>query len=184
MNRQLLVLEIGGGAFIAAGAAFMRRLFALNNGMLLGILFGAVNGSDWEQTKTLLLPYALWALLEVLLLRLRFHRFTVAKTAALYALGVVSLLLRLVGLQGLFADILSVAAALGLSCFLYGSPLPLRWLFAPSLVLLFLFVSLYVSLTPFPPRFVSFYDSATGLYGIVPPYFDYGAAALDALNNL
>ena len=184
MNRKLCILELLGGAFVAAGAAFMRRLFALNNGMLLGILFGAVNGSDWELTKTLLLPYLLWALLEALVLRLRFHRFTVAKTAALYLLGVVSLLLRLGGAGGVWADILPVAAALAASYAFYCSPLPLRWLFAPSLVLLFLFVSLFVSLTPFPPRFVSFCDRATGMYGLLPRCYDYGASALDTLNSL
>lgn len=184
MNQRLFWLELGGGAFIAAGACFMRRLFVLSSGMLPGILFGAVNGSDWELTKTLLLPYLLWAVLESLVLRLRFHRFTVVKTAALYGLGAVSLLLRLGGVHGTAADILSVAAALGISYALYCSPLPLRWLFAPALVLLFLFASLYVSLTPFPPQTASFYDRTTGMYGIIPPYYDYGALPPEVLNYL
>ena len=87
MDRKLLFLEIAGGAFVACGSLFMRQLYTLCGGELLGILFGAVNGSMWEACKTLLLPYLLWAVLETLTLRLRVHRFTVVKALALYRLG-------------------------------------------------------------------------------------------------
>ncbi len=163
MDRKLLFLEIAGGAFVACGSLFMRQLYTLCGGELLGILFGAVNGSMWEACKTLLLPYLLWAVLETLTLRLRVHRFTVVKALALYT-----------------ASAVAVAAATLWSLFLYHAGVPLRWLFAPSLVLLFLFAALYCSLTPFPPHTALFFDKATGMYGIIPRSYDCGAAALGA----
>ena len=157
----------------------MRRLYDWTDGELLGILFGSVNGSAWELCKTLLLPFLIWSLLELLTLRFSFHRFAVAKTAALYALGALYLLLsKLAG--GTAAGIIAVIGAFALSFLLYSSSARLRGLFAPALALLFLFVALYFSFTPFPPRHEFFRDGATGMYGIIPKHFDYGAAALDA----
>ncbi len=183
MDKRFLAVEILGVAFVAACSAFMRRLYAWTDGELLGILFGSVNGSAWELCKTLLLPFLIWSLLELLTLRLPFHRFVAAKAAALYALGVSYLLLsQLTG--GIAAGMICVPGAFALSFLLCGSSLRLRWMFAPALVLLFLFVALYFSLTPFPPRHEFFRDSLTGMYGIIPRHFDYGAAALDALNSV
>ena len=180
MDRKLLFLEIAGGAFVACGSLFMRQLYTLCGGELLGILFGAVNGSMWEACKTLLLPYLLWSVLETLTLRLRVHRFTVVKALALYTLGFVYLSLRVTGCADLFASAVAMAAATLWSLFLYHAGVPLRWLFAPSLVLLFLFAALYCSLTPFPPHTALFFDKATGMYGIIPRSYDCGAAALGA----
>lgn len=184
MTRKLLFLEIAGGAFVACGSLFMRRLYSLCGGELPGILFGAVNGSIWEACKTLLLPYLLWAVLETLSLRLRVHRFTVVKALTLYLLGFVYLSLRSTGSADLFASVIAVAAATLCSLFLYYAGIPLRWLFAPALVLLFLFAALYCSLTPFPPHTALFFDSESGLYGIIPRSYDYGAVALDAWTAL
>ena len=167
MDKQFLAAEIAGAAFVAACSAFMRRLYDWTDGELLGILFGSVNGSSWELCKTLLLPFLIWSLLELLTLRLPFHRFVAAKTAALYALGAGFLLL----------SQLTGSTAAGIICVPGG-------LFAPALVLLFLFVAFYFSLTPFPPRHEFFRDRLTGMYGIIPRHFDYGAAALDALNSI
>ena len=113
-------------------------------------------------------------------MRLRVHRFTVVKALALYTLGFVYLSLRVTGCADLFASAVAVAAATLWSLFLYHAGVPLRWLFAPSLVLLFLFAALYCSLTPFPPHTALFFDKATGMYGIIPRSYDCGAAALDA----
>ncbi len=183
MDKRFLAAEIAGAAFVAACSAFMRRLYDWTDGELLGILFGSVNGSSWELCKTLLLPFLIWSLLELLTLRLPFHWFVAAKTAALYALGAGFLLLsQLTGSTA--AGIICVPGAFALSFLLCSSSLRLRGLFAPALVLLFLFVAFYFSLTPFPPRHEFFRDRLTGMYGIIPRHFDYGAAALDALNSI
>ena len=180
MNRKFFCSELAGGAFTAVCSCLMRHLRAWNGDGLLGILFGSVNSSAWECCKTLLLPTLIWAVLEALALRLSIHRFSVAKTAALYLLGTGYLLLRTAGLGDAAAAAVMLAAAIALSCALYCSALPLQWLFAPSVVLLFLFTALYFSLTPFPPHTPLFRDSDTGLYGIIPTRYDYGASALDA----
>lgn len=170
MNRKLLALDAAGGAFIAVCSCLMRRLYDLSGGRLVGVLFGAVNQSHWEAVKTLLLPYLVWAMLELLTLGLPVYHFTAAKTAGLYALGLCALSLRLCGMHGTAADCLAVCAALLISFLLFCSVLPLRTLFAPSLALLFLFVALYFSLTPFPPQAEAFRDPVSGTYGIIPPY--------------
>ena len=175
MAKKVIPLECGGFAFVLAVSAFMRRFYEWNNHELLGILFGAVNGSMWESCKTLLLPYLLWGLIEVLAVRVSLYRFTVAKTAGLYLLGVLYLALRLCGMHGAVSAVLSLAAAFAISAALYGSELYLRELFAPAVALLFLFVALYFSLTPFPPQHAIFIDPATGMYGIIPDYLDFGA---------
>ena len=173
MAKKIIPLECGGFLFVLAASAFMRRLYEWNNHELLGILFGAVNGSIWESCKTLLLPYLLWGLIEILAVRVSLYRFTVAKTAGLYLLGVLYLALRLCGMHGAVAAVLSLAAGFAVSSALYGSNLHLRELFAPAIALLFLFVALYFSLTPFPPKTALFLDPATGMYGIIPEHLDF-----------
>lgn len=174
-------LETLGVGFAALAAVFMRHLYAWCDGELPGILFGAVNGSAWEACKTLLLPTLLWGVLEALTLRVHLRRFAAAKTLSLYALGAMYLLLRPWGAEPA-ACLLSLCAAFLLSWTLYRSPLPLQGLFPLAVCLLFLFWVLYFSLTPFPPHFAVFRDDATGMYGILPRQFDYGAAVLNHTN--
>ena len=121
-NKKYLLLEICGGLFTAAASVFMQHLYSLSGKELIGILFGAVNGSVWEACKTLLLPFFIWSLLESLIYRMSICRYTASKT-----------------------------------------------------------ISLYFALTPFAPHFKVFRDPATGLYGILPKHFDYGAFVLDSM---
>ena len=181
MDKKLIYLELAGNAFTAAAALFMQRLYSLSGGGLLGIRFGSVNASAWEFCKTLLLPFLIWSMLEAMIIRVRLRRFTAAKTAALYALGISYLLLGKI-LPSLPAAVICVLCAFCLSYVLYRSQLKLEALFAPSLSMLFLFLALYFSLTPFPPRCGIFLDGETGMYGIIPKYIDYGAIALDSAN--
>ena len=164
----------------------MKQLYALTDGHLIGVLFGAVNNSVWEQTKTLLLPYLLWGLLELLSVQPSMKRLTAAKTLSLYLLGGLlcggGLLLRPCGAAANTAFSLAAVTFCSLfSLWLYRSPLYLKNLFAPCVLLLFLFVSLYFSFTPFPPQLALFRDDETGMFGIIPIYMDKGAVILDAL---
>ena len=161
-----MCLEAAGAAFIGTAAPVTTALYAFFDGELIGILFGAVNGSVWERCKTLLLAYLIWAILEALTLKLEVRRFTVAKAAALYALGAIYIMLCTAHVERHVAAAVAVIAALGLSFLLYGSSLPLRRFFAPALIMLFLFIALYFSLTPFAPENEIFRDPETGLFGI------------------
>lgn len=181
-NKKYLLLEASGGLFTAAASVFMQHLYSLSGQELLGILFGAVNGSVWEACKTLLLPFFIWSLLEALIYRTAIYRYTASKTISLYLLGAMYLILRQSPISPHLAAAVSLISAISLSVLLYISPLELQKLFVPSLLLLFLFISLYFALTPFAPHLKIFRDPATGLYGILPKHFDYGAFVLDSMN--
>ena len=185
-TKYLTELEMGGILFCFLVSVLMKQLYALTDGHLIGVLFGAVNNSVWEQTKTLLLPYLLWGLLELLSVQPSMKRLTAAKTLSLYLLGGLlcggGLLLRPCGAAANTAFSLAAVTFCSLfSLWLYRSPLYLKNLFAPCVLLLFLFVSLYFSFTPFPPQLALFRDDETGMFGIIPIYMDKGAAILDAL---
>lgn len=184
--KYLIELEMGGILFCFLVSVLMKQLYALTDGHLIGVLFGAVNNSVWEQTKTLLLPYLLWGLLELLSVQPSMKRLTAAKTLSLYLLGGLlcggGLLLRPCGAAANTAFSLAAVTFCSLfSLWLYRSPLYLKNLFAPCVLLLFLFVSLYFSFTPFPPQLALFRDDETGMFGIIPIYMDKGAVILDAL---
>ena len=190
MKKSMMKLEIGGIFFIFILSVFMQNLHSLCNRELIGVLFGAVNDSIWETAKTLLLPYALWSMIELLCLRPPFRKFVTAKVISLYYLGISYILLCLVlsffGSRGDFmpefvSAVFSVCTALFLSYKLLFSRLPLKQLFLPSFFMFLLFAALYFSLTPFPPNVYIFEDRATGLYGIIPKHIDAGAIALDAI---
>lgn len=185
-TKYLTELEMGGILFCFLVSVLMKQLYALTDGHLIGVLFGAVNNSVWEQTKTLLLPYLLWGLLELLSVQPSMKRLTAAKTLSLYLLGGLlcggGLLLRPCGAAANTAFSLAAVTFCSLfSQWLYRSPLYLKNLFAPCVLLLFLFVSLYFSFTPFPPQLALFRDDETGMFGIIPIYMDKGAVILDAL---
>ena len=185
-TKYLTELEMGGILFCFLVSVLMKQLYALTDGHLIGVLFGAVNNSVWEQTKTLLLPYLLWGLLELLSVQHSMKRLTAAKTLSLYLLGGLlcggGLLLRPCGAAANTAFSLAAVTFCSLfSLWLYRSPLYLKNLFAPCVLLLFLFVSLYFSFTPFPPQLALFRDDETGMFGIIPIYMDKGAVILDAL---
>lgn len=185
-TKYLTELEMGGILFCFLVSVLMKQLYALTDGHLIGVLFGAVNNSVWEQTKTLLLPYLLWGLLELLSVQPSMKRLTAAKTLSLYLLGGLlcggGLLLRPCGVAANTAFSLAAVTFCSLfSLWLYRSPLYLKNLFAPCVLLLFLFVSLYFSFTPFPPQLALFRDDETGMFGIIPIYMDKGAVILDAL---
>lgn len=182
--KQLIHLETVGFLFVFAAVQFLRHLYPLSHRQLIGILFGSVNGSIWEQTKPLLLAVLLWGLLELLCVTQDRHRLAVIRTAAVFAAVVCSLLCSALGRSmGLAGDnlpitLLSIAAASAVTLLLYRLPFAWETLFLPAVFLLFLFLSLFFSFTPFPPQHPLFEDPATGLYGIIPTHIDIGAAVL------
>lgn len=184
-RKYLLIAEACGVLFVILSSFFMSKLYELCSGELLGVMFGSVNQSIWETCKTLLLPYLFWGLIELLSLSPHMRRFTSAKTISLYFLGFIYIGLNLIpGIEHYKAvtAIISVCASFILSYVLYYSKLNLNAFFPPSVFLLFLFWAVYFSFTPFPPENRIFLDAQTGLYGIIPPGFDRGAAVLDAVN--
>lgn len=146
----------------------MSKLYSLCGGQLIGVMFGSVNNSAWENCKTLLLPYLIWGLIELLSLSPSMRRFTAAKTLSLYFLGSFYLVSGFLIKNEILLKAISVALALLLSFLLYRSKFPIEGIFAPSVFLLFLFWAFYFSFTPFPPKLMIFRDPETGLSGIIP----------------
>ena len=183
-SKAMIIMEIAGMIFVLLSSLFMSKLNDLCDGSLVGMMFGSVNQSIWESCKTLLLPYLIWGMIELLSLSVHMHALTVAKTISLFFLGIAYTALRLI--HGYdkpcsFASVICVTASFALSFFLYNSNLDLSALFPVSVFLLFLFWALYFSFTPFPPKSLIFLDPQTGIYGIIPAHFDLGAAKLDAI---
>lgn len=188
LKDRLKKLEIAGILFVVILSIFLQNLFNLTDRNLMGVMFGSVNHSIWEFTKTLLLPYFLWSMIELLSVRVPFKRFVVSKTISLYFLGLSYILVTLVtnllglctnSLPELTAAVACVAMAQYLSLRLIGSNFDIRNLYLPSILLLLLFAALFLSFTVFPPEMYIFKDRDTGLYGIIPEYIDRGAIALD-----
>ena len=183
-SKSLIIMDAAGIIFVLIISLFMSKLNDLCNGSLVGMLFGSVNHSIWESCKTLLLPYLIWGMIELMSLSPRMHSFTVAKTLSLLFLGIAYIGIRLIfgyAKPGIFAAVICVTAAFAMSFFLYKSRFDLSALFPVSVFLLFLFWAVYFSFTPFPPKNLIFLDPQTGIHGIIPAHFDLGAAKLDAI---
>lgn len=193
MQKKIMHLEIAGIFFVIIVSVFLQNLYELSGYTLIGILFGSVNDSIWESTKTLLLPYLVWAIIELMCVRVPFHKFVAAKTITLYALGISYILIS--GVMGAVgsaticlpqftAALLCVSFSAFASFRLLFSQIKCEILFAPSFFMLLLFLAFFCSFTPFPPKIYIFMDRATGFYGLIPHHIDTGALVLDTLYNV
>lgn len=193
MRNKLIKFEICGIFFVIIMSVFLQNLHSICNGDLIGVMFGSVNDSIWETVKTMLLPYLLWGIIEVMCFHTPFKKFVSSKIISLYYLGISYILLCLVFsmfesssryLLEFTSAIFSISTASFLSYRLVQSHFELEKLFAPSFFMFLLFTAVYCSFTPFPPRLYVFMDRATGLYGIIPDHIDAGAIALDTLHTI
>ena len=171
--KYLPIMEFGGILFCMLYALLARQWYEWNDRELIGVLFGAVNNSVWEQTKILLMPFLLWGMLEQLSLQPSLHRLTAAKTAALYSLAAVMLLggcfLRDTEAKSFrLLCVLALCTGVAVGLMLYYCRWDLHGFFAPCVFLLFLFLACYFSLTPFPLHSALFCDATTGAYGLQP----------------
>ena len=190
MQKKFLKLEIAGIFFVIIMSVFLQNLYDLTSNSLLGVMFGAVNDSIWETEKTLLLPYLIWGIIEILCVRVPFKQYVVSKVIALWtffaSFAVLCLLFSLTkpenySLPEFAVALVCTVLAFFISYRLTFSSKKLEGLFVPSFFMILLFIALYCSFTPFPPRLYMFMDRATGLYGIIPENFDMGAVYLDSV---
>ena len=103
-------MDAAGIIFLFIISLFMSKLNDLCDGSLVGMMFGSVNQSIWESCKTLLLPYLIWGMIELLSLSVHMHAFTVAKTISLFFLGIAYIGIRLISgydKPGIFAAMIS-----------------------------------------------------------------------------
>ncbi len=186
MQKKIMKAEIVGILFIIAFSVFLQNLHSLCNRELIGIIFGSVNNSIWEICKTLLMPYLVWSMIELLTFRPPFRKFVVSKIISLYFLAISYIVLCLIFSNADYMlkftfSITCVSTASFMSFRLLFSDLKTEALFYPAFFLFLLFTALYCSFTPFPPKCRIFLDEATSLYGIIPEHIDKGAIILDTI---
>lgn len=184
-QKRWWISEAAGVQVVFLTAMLLRSVYALSGRSTLAILFGAVNGSAWEQTKAVSAGYVGYAVLEILWLHVPFRRYVIAKVGGLYLLSGCVIggcyLLRAVGGTALLPAVLLAAAAGGfwLSYRLTMTERETGELFPIALLLLMLYFLMFFSFTIFPPRIGLFRDPAVGTYGIEEYLVDAGAIAME-----
>ena len=193
MSGKIKRLEFFGLFFIISLSVLLQNIYQLFGREAIGIMFGSVNNSIWEIAKTLILPYFLWSMLEMLTITPQFKKFVVCKVFALYFFGLLYILLCValsvfslssVYLAEFIVAIVSLSVTALLFCKAYLTDFDPTHLFFPALFLLLLLGAIYFSFTPFPPQLFIFMDRETGLYGIIPQNIDRGAIVLDTIYNV
>ena len=190
MKKETVKMQIWGIVIVPLMIIVFKNLYSLTNGALLGIFFGSVNDSMWEQTKIVMLSYLIWSLVEAVGKRSGFHRFAVSRIISIWFVGAFCLLSYLLiyalGIENANLPRFICAVAVCLCAFVLSAKLEysdkkLEPLFLPCVFLMLLLVAVYCSFTVFPPHMVIFEDTAMGMYGIIPEYIDSGAIALDTV---
>lgn len=170
------ISEFAGCIAITAAAIWLRFVFRRFGVSAMTILFGAVNESVWEHVKVISAAYIAYAVLELLWIKVSFHRYVVAKVIVLYLLmasviGYSYLCELLFGGRTAAADIVGaivlIIAAQGMSVFLVGCERISGEYFAPAVFLLMLYYLMFFSFTIYPPRAELFRDPAGGGFGYI-----------------
>lgn len=188
MDRKLFKAQELSGIVISSLFVFLLwNLYSFTGGNPIGVLFGSVNGSIWEQLKPMLLCYVAYSGFELFSSKPYFRQFVAAKSLGIYAMLIVYILFRSlcpnpcnIYLNCIFT-VVSFAAGYFLSRWVTLLNKPLGELFMPACFMLLLLFVMFFSFTVFPPRIWLFRDYSTGLYGIIPDYIDTGAIVLDSI---
>ncbi|MCH5303510.1 MAG: hypothetical protein J1E41_01485, partial [Ruminococcus sp.] len=147
----------------------------------IGVLFGSVNTSIWEQLKPIILCYILFGVLELMCAKPYFRQFVVSKALGLYLSVFIYIILSKVLPSSFSAPITLISLAVGFifSKFMTLSRKDISWLFSVACFMLLLIFVMYFSFSVFPPRMNLFLDSESGMYGIIPDAVDRGATYLN-----
>lgn len=190
MKKETVKMQIWGIIVVPLMIILFKNLYSLTNGALLGIFFGSVNNSMWEQTKVVMLSYFIWSLVEAVGKRSGFHRFAVSRMISIWLVGAFCILSYLLiyalgienaNLPRFICAVTACLCAFALSARLEYGERKIEQLFLPCVFMMLLLIAVYCSFTVFPPHIVIFEDTAMGMYGIIPEYIDSGAIALDTL---
>lgn len=174
-------MELSGILFCMAAVSVLRTLYEVFPGSTVGILFGSVNNSVWEQLKPMILCCILYGFTELMCAMPYFRRFVSAKALGLYSSVLFYIIIKTFLPSEFDAVLTLVSICLG---FIISKNLTLckkdiSFLFYPACFMLLLIFIMYFSFTPFPPKINLFLDRESGMYGIIPDYIDKGAQALN-----
>lgn len=139
------------------------------------IIFSAVNESVWEHIKIFTMPYIIWAVIEMMIIRVPKKKFIVSKVLGVYMLSAVTIVFfytytSILGKHVLIIDIVSIFVWICLSYIisykLTCSQLRIEKAFTLAMFAFAIFLSMYLSFTVNPPRLELFRDPITNTYGI------------------
>lgn len=182
MKKSLFnIMELSGILFCMAATVFLRSIYSMTGEGTIGILFGSVNMSIWEQVKPIILSYILYGALELMCAKPYFRQFVTAKALGLYLAVFIYIALARILPSDFNAPITLVSLAVG---FILSKALTLKsgniaGFFSVACFMLLLIFVMYFSFTAFPPKMNLFMDSQSGMYGIIPDSVDMGAVYLN-----
>lgn len=168
-------IERMGVLFTFVLGGLLKLSFVWSGGAVWSILFGAVNDSIWENLKVFALPYLLWSVFELMMVRASIRRMVVSKFIGVAAFSAcfigLSYLCRLLfgGISAIALIIVSFVL-IGLChllsfVLLTGKARLERW-FCVSAFCMVLFFVMFLTFTLHPPKSDLFYDGVQGLYGM------------------
>ena len=183
-KKSFMYLELCGIPFIFVCGIFLSFLYEITDGSVIGIVFGSVNNSIWENVKLFSLPFVVWGVIELAFSIPYFRQFVVAKVFALYFQSTL-----IIVFFSFFRELsyrkISIAEAAGFFVIICISQLvsfkitsgerDLRGIFAVALGFLFLYGAMYFCFSVVPPHTELFRDPITDMYGIIPSNIDIGA---------
>lgn len=171
-KKKLLILEFLGVIFVTTNSLILSFSYKWSDGAMWAIILGSVNNSVWENTKTILISYIFWGIIELMVLLPPLRTFVVAKIITLYFLMTVTIMLysvtysNSVFITKLCGNIIFVFIASMISYYLISKSKKLFKIFDVAIIFLTLFSIIYFLFTVLPPQSKIFQDPLTGTYGI------------------
>ena len=175
-KKSFMYLELCGIPFIFACGIFLSFLYEITDGSVIGIVFGSVNNSIWENVKLFSLPFVVWGVIELAFSIPYFRQFVVAKVFALYFQSTLIIVFFSFFRELSYRKIsLIICISQLMSYRLPSGERDLRGIFAVALGFLFLYGAMYFCFSVVPPHTELFRDPITDMYGIIPSNIDIGA---------
>lgn len=174
-DKTFCTLERAGIFAVFAIAVFLSFRVSEFAPSALEILFCSVNDSAWERTKAVVCAYFIWWGLELLLLRLPFYRFAVAKTLSLYLCILLMFAFHFIYLSMGQGDIKIADTAFSFFALCISAFVTIRLtkaeksgeLFYPCVFLLMLMFVMFFCFSIFPPKMFLFKDYTKEIYGFL-----------------
>lgn len=175
-KKFILFLEILGIFFISLSGSALHFVFEWSGEWPPLALIAAVNESVWEHLKLAFWPGIIYSLIAYPFLKRKSKNFWTAKTAGLYAMPIVIIVmfysyLAIAGKSNLAYDIstfiLAVSAGQLLSYHLMTKDIHQHSVKIIAVALLLIITAAFCLFTFLPPKFPLFRDFVTGKYGII-----------------
>ncbi len=177
MKNQKLFLfyELLGIPIVFLVATTLHFMYPLSNYATWSTFIGSVNESIWEHIKIFLIPYILYACLELIVLKPPFKQFIVAKVIGSYLIIILTVILfytytSITSQPILAVDILNSLLTL-IICFTVSYTFTLNFpnikkFFSIALIMLYALLIMLLLFTASPPHLDIFRDPNTFDYGI------------------